>query len=384
MKHANVVRHVLLHLPWYDYRIHRGVARVARERGWQLICPKSHRRVEQIVAGWRGDGCIGLLDDETLAYLQGAGIPAIDLGLSDFGLERTRIVTDNREIGRLAAAHFLDHGYREIIAPAPGGGAMFRERLAALTDFMNAAGGSVHVLQTSGYPWSSVLDEIRSYATARGRRVEESSIGVFMYEDYRAAMFISCCIENGLQVPNNVAVLGVDNDDLINDGLAIGLSTIDSDQEGLGRAGADLLRQMMDHPEQFAAPRMIRHPPKGIVTRQSTDAYAVRSPLVARALHWIHNNFQRGIQAIEVARAMGVTQQGLQSAFAAHFVRSPAEEIRHQRVQAVERNLSYSPANLTEIAERCGYGSVDSLINNFREVHGVTPAQYRKAKSKAS
>ena len=68
---------------------------------------------------------------------------------------------------------------------------------------------------------------------------------------------------------------------------------------------------------------IFRHAPKGVITRRSTDCYAVRNPLVSNALHWIQNNFYKGIQATDVAAAMNVTQQGLQKAFASSYIRSP-------------------------------------------------------------
>ena len=106
----------------------------------------------------------------------------------------------------------------------------------------------------------------------------------------------------------------------------------------------------------------------------------MRNPLVSDALHWIHNNFHSGIQATDVAEAMGVTQQGLQKAFAANYLRSPGQEIRYQRIQAVAHLLSCTNARLEDIAENCGYYSVDTLINSFRKEFGTTPGKYRKQK----
>jgi LacI family transcriptional regulator len=175
-------------------------------------------------------------------------------------------------------------------------------------------------------------------------------------------------------------VLGVDNDDLINAGLTIGLSSIDSDQEGLGIQAANLLRDLLDHPDRPLISEVIRHVPKEVVTRRSTDCYAVRNPLVADALHWIQRNFYKGIQATDVAEAMGVTQQGLQKAFSVNYVRSPGQEIRYQRIQMVAHLLSSTNAKLEDIAGNCGYYSVDTLINSFRNEYGTTPGKYRKVK----
>lgn len=373
-------KHILLLLEWYDYRIHRGVARVAREAGWQLNCLKDVRSNEGLLRGWQGDGCIALLQcTETLDYFRDHNIPLVDLGLGDHDLSIPRVVTDNREIGRLAAEHFRDHGYREVFALAPDAVGMYSERLSALCSFMEADGGSVHVLESSSMN-PDVIWGLAEVMSGRDLKLEEASLGFFAYDDIVAAELISLCLSHELRVPENVAVLGVDNDDLINSGLAVGLSSIDSDQEGLGAQAANVLRGMLDHPKRKRKNQVIRHTPKGVVTRRSTDCYAVRNPLVSEALHWIHHNFFKGIQATNVAEAMGVSQQGLQKAFSKYYTRSPGQEIRRQRVQMVAHLLVCTNTKIKDIAEDCGYYSVDTLINSFRKEFKTTPGAYRKQK----
>ncbi len=374
-------KHIMLLLEWYDYRIHRGVAEVARESGWQLNCPKDPVTNEGYLKDWKGDGCIALLQcRETLEYFRTHNIPLVDLGLGEHGLPIPRVVTDNREIGRAAAEHFRDHGYREVFALGPGKIPMYRERFDALKEYMEEDGGSATALQTAETMQPDVMYELTRIAQQRQRRLEELSIGFFAYQDNMAAEMISLCLQHGLRVPENIAVLGVDNDDLINAGLTVSLSSIDSDQEGLGRRAALLLREMLDHADYKPKGEIIRHPPKGVVVRRSTDCYAVRNPLVSEALHWIQLNFHKGIQAVDVAEALGVTQQGLQKAFSANYSRSPGQEIRHQRIHAVAHLLSSTNAGLEEIGKNCGFTCVDTLINCFRREFNTTPGKYRKQK----
>jgi LacI family transcriptional regulator len=374
-------KHIMLLLEWYDYRIHRGVAQVAREAGWQLNCPKDPVTNEGFLKDWQGDGCIALLQcTDTLEYFRTHKIPLVDLGLGEHQLPVPRVVTDNREIGRLAAEHFRDHGYREVFVLGPGTIRMYQERLDALREFMEQDGGSVTVLETSTTMQPEVILELKSIAKERGHRLEELSLGFFAYQDNMAAEMISLCLQNELLVPENMAVLGLDNDDLINAGLTVGLSSIETDQEGLGRQAANVLRELLEHPSRKSKATVIRHAPTEVVVRRSTDCYAVRSPLVSDALHWIQNNFHTGVQATDVADAMGVTQQGLQKAFSTNFTRSPGQEIRHQRIQAVAHLLSCTEANLEDIAKNCGFYSVDTLINSFRTAFDTTPGKYRKMK----
>jgi hypothetical protein len=233
------------------------------------------------------------------------------------------VVTDNQAIGRLAARHFLDHGYREVFAAHPMGIPIFEQRLAAVTDHMQAAGGAVHMMEPVGSSWSHIIEQLESIATRRSQRLEELSIGIFAYEDYSAATLISVCLEHGLQVPQNVAVLGVDNDDLINAGLALGLSTIDTDLEGSVAPARDCSSECSTiQPATTVKNCNTIHPKESKPGR-----VPMPMPWAARwsqpALHWIAHHVIEGIQAIDVAKAMKISQQGLQKAFATHHVRTP-------------------------------------------------------------
>ncbi|CAI8280826.1 MAG: Xylose operon regulatory protein [Opitutia bacterium UBA7350] len=371
----------MLLLEWYDYRIHRGVAKIARQNGWQLNCPKNLTANEGILKDWNGDGCITLLEnDQTLGYLRQLKIPLVDLGLRQHRLKVPRVITDNESIGKLAGEHFRDFGHREVFALNPGKKGMYIERLAGLSKYLKADGGRIHVLESSEDIKHEVIDELKTIASGRGYALEEMSIGFFAYQDTMASEMISLCLRHELRVPENVAVLGVDNDDLINSGLTMGLSSVDSDQEGLGAKAANLLQTLLDDPAKSNSTKIYRHKPIGVVARRSTDCFAVRNSLVANALHWIQKNYYRGIQATDVAEAVGVTQQGLQKAFANSYSRSPGQEIRHQRVQAVAHLLSTTDAKLVDIAANCGYYSVNSLINSFRSTFKTTPGKFRQQK----
>ncbi len=372
-------KYITLLLEWYDYRIHRGVTKVARNFGWQLIYRKDPVANEAALQRWQSDGCIALLKTrKTVEYFKTHRIPLVDLGLGEHGLPALRVVTDNREIGRLAAEHFHDQGYREVFALSPGNVTMYRERLAAMQEFMKKQGGFVTVLQSTDVRMAVVLEELRAIARKRKHRLEELSIAFFAYEDTLAADLIALCLQNQLRIPENMAVLGVDNDDLINAGMTVGLSSVDSDLEGLGMLAAFKLSNLLQHPGMAARQEIIRHPPRQVVVRRSTDCYAVHNPLVSEALHWIHNNFHKGIHATDVADAMGVTQQGLQKAFAADYTRSPGQEIRCQRIQAVADLLGRTNAQLEDIARHCGFTSSNTLIKSFRTIYNTTPGVYRK------
>lgn len=381
-------KHILLLLEWYDYRIHKGVAQMARKYGWQLNCPKNQNNLSSksgILKDWDGDGCIAMIEcDETFEYLRDKQIPLIDLGLRDHKIPIPRMITDNEKIGKLAAEHLREFGHKEIFVIDHGKNMMFKERLQSLQKYSRINNCKVTVLKSASEIQNEILFELEEILEKRGQKLRESSLGFFAYNDAFAADLISLCLRNDIRVPENIAILGVDNDDLIISSLILGLSSVDSDQEGLGRSSAKLMYNLLNNNEAQTNEEIFRHAPKGVITRRSTDCYALRNPLVANALHWIQNNFYKGIQATDVATAMKVTQQGLQKAFATNYIRSPGNEIRHQRLEAVAFLLKTTNANLDTIAKNCGFYSVNSLINSFRKKYDTTPGKFRELYKKAN
>lgn len=375
-------KHILLLLEWYDYRIHKGVAQMARKYGWHLDCPKNQSSISLksgILKDWDGDGCIAMIEsNETFEYLSNKNLPIVDLGLRTHKLPVYRMATDNEKIGLLAAEHFRDFGHKEIFVLDHGKNPMFVERLQSLKKYSKKNDCRVTILKSVSEIQYEIIKELEEIFAERGEKLREKSIGFFAYNDSVAADLISLCLRNGINVPENIAILGVDNDDLIISSLSLGLSSVDSDQEGLGISSAKLMHSILEYENNINTTKTFRHRPKGVVARRSTDCYAVRNPLVSNALHWIQNNFYNGIQATDVAEAMGVSQQGLQKAFAKNYVRSPGNEIREQRLKAVVLLLKTTNANLNTIAKNCGFYSVNSLINSFRKKFQTTPGKFRE------
>ena len=387
---------ILLLLEWYDYRIHKGVGNIAKKEGWLLYCPsKTTADSIEILESWNGDGCIALFaNQDTISYFskEKINLPTIDIGLSDHGIKLNRVVTDNKEVMRLAVNHIIDQGYKEIFTVSPGDNKMCVERFTYLQEFMKQKKGKVHVLKNAQHSHSNfhiqisdnIIKELEEIAKARNLiDINQLSIAFFAYDDVMAAQMIRTLRQYDVRIPESVAVLGVDNDELVNCALNIELSSVDCDLEGLGEKAAVELKKVLDDPK-YADGKIVRHKPRKLVPRRSTDTYAVNSNIVSLALRWINENFQTGILASDVAEHLNITQQGLQKAFQDHYIRTPGQEIRHQRTIAVANLLECTNASLDEIAKNCGYYSVDTLINGFKEKYKMTPGKYRRLTKKLS
>ena len=386
----NKPKQILLLLEWYDYRIHKGIAKMAKELGWVLYCPsKTLANNVNLLEDWDGDGCIALLANKsTIDFFSQYKKPAIDLGLNNHNLPINRVVTDNNKIAKLAADHFRDQGHREIFTISPKSSLMHQERYDYLKKYMDMHGGKITVLdkvgktfhETFGFEFidHEIIKQLEQIAKNQKKSLSKLSIAFFAYDDDMASQLIRILVQHNVKIPENVAILGINNDELINAGLHVGLTSIDCDLEGLGEKAANELNKIING-EILSDGTMIRHSPKNLIARRSTDSYAVENTLVSNALHWINNNFHTGILASDVADFFKITQQGLQKAFNEHYIRTPGQEIRYQRAKAVANLLETTEIPLEEIAKNCGYYSVDSLISAFKVLFDTTPGKYRRS-----
>ena len=171
-------KHILLLLEWYDYRIHKGVAEMARRYGWHLHCPKNINErsfASEVLKSWKGDGCIAMIQcKETFQYLKSKNIPLIDLGLRDYGMSIPRIITDNKKIGKLAAEHLREFGHKEIFAIGHGKNMMFKERLNSLQAHSRSNDCTVTVLKSGTTIQLNTINEIESILKERGTTIEKA------------------------------------------------------------------------------------------------------------------------------------------------------------------------------------------------------------------
>ena len=215
----------------------------------------------------------------------------------------------------------------------------------------------------------------RHQVLSRWVRQMPKPLGVFCSRDDEAAEVLEACTETGIRVPEDIAVLGVDNTETICDCLSIPLSSVDSNMEQVGYEGAALLDRLISGGTAPTQP--IRIAPSGVVCRRSTDALAVDHAGVREALRYAHENFHLAIGVPDLARVAGMSRSGLEKAFREHFVRSPGQELRRVRIEQAKLHLRQSKAPLAAVAEATGFRSSQQLCKTFRDQLGITPAHYR-------
>lgn len=376
---------VLLALGSYQHDTHRGVARFAREKGWHLVAEMAYGGT--IPRGWEGDGIItALTEREDLTdFVMSTGVPVVDLNLVRADLHLPRVVGDHEAIGRLAAMHFIERGFEHFAWYAVSENRTALERRTGFLKTLNDEGMDInqcrHLIWAEGKQDAALVAD-KDWTERRDwliRMIQASPrpLAVFAYNDYQASHIINACLHADISIPEQVAVVGVDNDELACDCLPVPLSSVKHDLETRGYQGAALLAERMNNPGA-PVPAPVRVEPSGVVTRKSSDILALPDPQVSKALRYIWDNFHRPLNIGEVVDATEVSRRTLEKSFARHLNRSILEEIQRVRLQRVKELLAHTDFSMRQIASQSGFASPQYLHQVFRQHVGSTPGDYRE------
>lgn len=369
-------RRVMLALGWYAGQIHHGVARFARDAGWILNLDAV--RSGGAPHGWRGDGIIAILGtngrlDKQLFAKQ---VPIVNIGHGGPPAIPS-VRTHDAAIAALAVEHFTSRGFRHYAFYLSSGGPGESSRYRAFASALAA-----HDLSLLPIDWASQrTDDADSRETTRirwvSRQIEAMTkpLAVFAEYDDRAIEVLHACEMARIPVPEQVAVLGVDNDQLRCECAPVPLSSIDDDQEQQGYAAAAMLERIMSGEVAPDQPLLI--PPREITTRRSSDILAVEHPIVAGALRAIWQHYQEPILADDIAQMFPMSARRLHDAFCKHIGHSIADELARKRCERVKELLVKGDHKLAVIARMTGFSSADHLTKVFHRVVGTTPSNYR-------
>lgn len=355
----------------------RGIESYVREHGRWRIYLAEHGRGEQPppwLRGWDGDGIIARIENPAIAEaLAPLKIPIVDVSAARLLPKLPWFETDDAEFAHLAAEHLLERGLTHF---AFCGDAQFNWSLwrgEHFTRLIREAGHECHHFQPSRKGRASgehIIDEIGRWLTELPK-----PLGLFACYDLRGHQVLDACRRLGIAVPEEVAVLGSDNDDLLCDLADPPLSSVIPNTRRTGYEAAALLDAMMAGKSRRAGVQLI--PPIGIATRQSTEVLAVADRHVAHAVRQIRESSDKGLRVEDLARGAGISRRLLEVRFKKLLGRSPHEEIVRAQLSRVKELLAGTDLTLREIAGRTGFQHVEYLSVVFKKKIGIPPGQYR-------
>lgn len=358
-----------------------GVVAWVRQFGtWSVYLPEQGRGAPPPawLDEWEGDGIIARVENRAIAdAVQRTGLPTVDVSAARLIPEVPWVETDDRAIAEAAAEHLLQRGFRRFgFCGDPG----FEWSVLRRDDFariVRDAGCTCDVHDTKSvsaydYSWDREKERLAEWIGSLPRPV-----GIMACYDIKAQQLLEVCRDLNVAVPEEVAVVGVDDDRLLCELSDPPLSSVVPNTRRTGYEAARLLDRMMSG--ETVPPEAHLVPPRGVTTRQSTDVLAIDDPDVASALRLIREGACSGITVAEVLRHVAVSRRVLESRFSKLLGRTPHAEITRLRMDRAKRLLAETDLTLVEIADLAGFQHSEYLSVAFKREVGQTPSAYRRS-----
>jgi LacI family transcriptional regulator len=377
------VRHVALLIGTsgaYARLLLRGIARFNRERGLWVTYHWPHGLHEQLpkwLKGWRGDGVIARVGTRKLAKGLGRlGVPIVNLRSAILDVDYPRVGSDNAAVARLGAEHLLDLGLKNFaFCNTPRGFHLGHDaRADAFAAAVAHAGGRCHTYAAVSVPGrDSWANEQRHLS--RWLRTLPKPVGIMACNDEKGVEVLTACRQAGVRIPDEVAVLGVDNDQALCDLSLPPMTSIDVNAEQIGYESAALLERMMT---RDAVPPETVVPPRGVVARPSTNTLFSGDAEVDRAVAFIREHAARRLLVSDITNHVSVSRAVLEPRFKRGVGRTIHQEIQRVRLNRAKALLVGSALPIKQVAAAAGFASVPYLTRVFRRATGETPAGYRR------
>jgi len=374
----------------YDRLIIGGIAQYVKEHaGWSLYVEEEPLQKLPDLKRWQEHGIIANFDDRRVAAaFRGLTIPIVGVG-GGYGWHDPAsgipyLYTDNAAIGRLGAEHLLGCGFETLAFygyPQTATSGWSEERAAAFAAAATAAGRACHVF-TGRHATARRWEDLQRELTAWVEKLPKP-VGLMACNDVRARHVLEACRALGLRVPHDVAVLGVDNDEMICELTSPPLSSIDQSARRIGHeAAATLDRLMASRPRSgrsrpAGVPRATVIPPIGVVARTSTDTMATTDEAVLSALEALRANPWKKPDIDGIADGVCLSRSTLENRFRGVMGRSIHDEFVRLRVAGVRRLIADTDLPLKSIAARAGFPSVQYMTTFLHRHTGLTPARLR-------
>ncbi|MGA8705987.1 MAG: DNA-binding transcriptional regulator [Steroidobacteraceae bacterium] len=358
----------------------RGVARYVREHEPWALYHEPHgleASVPQWLRRWNGDGIIARIQTRRVAQqLAASGIPVVDvLGMVP-DVPFPLVSVDNTAIARMAAGHLLERGFRRFGFFGIEGENWSEQRYAGLCAAVASVQTQVPICRLprdakGRRSWERAENHVARWITALPKPA-----GVLVCSDQRGSLFLEACRRAGVSVPNDIAVVSVDNDEPLCEVCLPPLSSVEPGHLNVGYQAAALLDSMLRGASALRKPLQLQ--PLETVTRQSSDTLAVADPRIGMALRLIRENAPSGVRIDAIAREVGLSRSVLQRRFRATLHCSIHQEILNVRIRHARELLATTEISLAEVAEQAGFKHQEYLGAVFRARVGRTPAQVRE------
>ena len=355
-----------------------GIRTYLRERAdWEIHFTEQGRGDEPPpwFHNWRGDGIIARIENERIEdAVASTNLPVVNVSTARLRRSFPTVASSSDGVSRAAADHLLDRGFRSF---GFCGDVRFDWSVRHQSNFGR-------YLKAAGF----VVDNFDSkLGDADDWRLEQEKLiqwvcriakpaGIFACYDIRGQQLLDVCRQIGIRVPDELAVIGHHNDELLCDLCDPPLSSVIPNSRRAGYEAAKILDQLMNGASML--PSITSIEPIGICARRSTDRIVVEDEQIANALRFIRDHAFDGIGVEDVLRTVALSRTVLERRFQKLLGRSPYEEILRLRIERVKELLTTTDLSIADIARQLGFSGVEYLSALFKKKLGVSPRQFRR------
>jgi LacI family transcriptional regulator len=370
MKAAMKIMHIMNPEITFYRRVHRGVLEFARSQADLELRTEGNASIARVRALDHA-GYDGLVLDAIEAWpkevIDRFRTPAVTVSNTGPGTKVPRVVTDDCEVGRIAARHLLAKGYHHFAFWGDPAYVFAQQRWSGFAEaILGARGKGCTPARSAAHPRS----------VGRWLRRLPRPVGLMAMNDQRASLAIDACHDLGLRIPEDVAVVGVDDDDLYSDLTTPALSSVALQTDRIGYLAAECLVRLV---QGAKIPPVTPVPPGPLIARQSSRGVASTDALVAKAVQFLEQNLARGSNIEELAGAVGTSRRSLELRFKAVLGQTPGQTLARLRIEQAQGLLVTSSLPLKKIAMLSGFSNQVRMSEAFRRHTDQTPMAYRRA-----
>jgi LacI family transcriptional regulator len=369
----------------FDREVIEGIAAYlsSTRSSWDLFLEEDFRLRLSGIEAWQGDGIIADFDDPAVAAaLAPSRVPLVAVGgsyenMDDYPAGVPYVATDNFKLIKLAYEHLIDGGLRNFALfslPEAQENRWAQEREKAFRALARRDKLEPLVFRgqcTSAPSWDEAVQQQIAWLHSLPK-----PIGIIAVTDARARQLMQACALAGIEVPEQVAVVGIDNDPLARMLTRIPMSSVIQGTQEMGRTAAHLLDQLL-HGVRLPETRILV-PPAGINVLASSKHERPKHPHVMRARHFIRQYACQGIKTDQVADYVGISRSSLESYFRQELGYSVHDEILRFRLDAATAILEQGDCNLNDVARKCGFTSSQYMHSVFKRELGCSPRAYQE------
>jgi len=364
-----------------------GVAKYVREHGPWSISLQEHSLSDATpgwLKKWNGDGILSRLENrEMLKVIRRLRVPVIYLRNPPPNFPAPTLLTDHAVAARMAFEHLRERGFRHFAFCGFDGVDYSDARKMRFVRVVEASDAHCHIFECPlrrrrGGEWTTDIERegLKDGAlVARWLQSLPKPVGLMACNDMRGQQVLEACRLAGINVPDDVGVVGVDNDEVLCDLSDPPLSSVVPDTERIGFEAAALLDEMMSGKEAPVGPVYVD--PRGVMARRSTEVLAIDDRKMAMAVRFARERACEGIDVGDLLKAVPMSRSTMERRFVKLIGRSPKDEIMRVRLNQARQLLAETNLSVEFIAEKIGFARAEYFSRIFKKKTGTSPLQFR-------